>query len=59
MNRTFRNVRFSRRNIKRLIGFTLVIIGAAVAIINIPVWFWFSMAGIIILIIGLLFYNQK
>lgn len=59
MSGLFRRFRFRKRNTVKLTGLILIISGAMITIINIPVWFWLSMAGILIMTIGFLLYNQK
>lgn len=59
MFRLFRMFGFRKRNIINLVGLILMISGAIITIINLPVWFWMSVVGILIMVIGHLLYNQK
>jgi membrane-bound ClpP family serine protease len=58
MPKLFRRCRPKRNNGINLIGLALMIAGAIIMVINIPLWFWMSGIGVLIMFLGFLLFNQ-
>ncbi len=58
MPKFFCKRRFCKINIINFIGLILMIAGAIITIVNIPIWLWMSVVGIILMLLGLLLYNK-